>query len=158
MATETHKTQLSIGQLLPNFSLAGANRHGQLGPSDYKQHRNLVLIFFHSAECEKCKHLLRQIAERYEDYKEKEAEVLAVAPDDIDRLRQLARELALPFPVLSDSDARVTNLYMEQTEPAAPAATREAAISKSGLNNLRTPPCGYCHRRLLLRLASCAVQ
>jgi peroxiredoxin len=37
------------------------------------------------------KQLLREISEHYGQYQEKEAEVLAISTDEIDRLRQLAR-------------------------------------------------------------------
>jgi peroxiredoxin len=128
MATETKTATLSTGQLIPNFSLSAANRHGQVGPWDYKQHRNLVLIFFRSAECQKCKQLLREIAEHYGDYKEKEAEVLVISSDEIDCLRQLAQDLALPFPVLSDTDGRVTDLYLKHTTQFVEPAAFEDAI------------------------------
>src|SRR5688572_4165762 len=119
MATETKTATLSTGQLIPNFRLSAANRSGQVNPWDYKQHRNLVLLFFHSAECRKCKQLLREIAEHYGDYKQKEAEVLAISTDEIGRLRQLAQDLSLPFPVLSDSDGKVTDLYLKHPEEIA---------------------------------------
>jgi peroxiredoxin len=89
MATETKTAKLSTGKLLPNFRLSAANRPGQLGPWDYKQHRNLVLIFLRSAECQKCEQLLRQIAEHYGEYKETETEVLAISTDEINRLSHL---------------------------------------------------------------------
>lgn len=108
-----------IGQLIPNFRLPAANRDGQVGPWDYKQHRNLVLIFFRSAECLKCKQLLGEIAEHYGDYEQKEAEVLAISTDELDLLRQLAQDLALPFPVLSDCDGEVTDLYLKHSEQIA---------------------------------------
>jgi hypothetical protein len=54
MATEEQATKLSTGQLVPNFRLLAANRDGQLGPWDYKQHRNLVLIFFRSVQLLPC--------------------------------------------------------------------------------------------------------
>lgn len=114
MATETNRAKLSTGDLIPNFRLSAVNRNGQVGPWDYKQHRNLVLIFFRTVECLNCKQLLREISKHYGQYQEKEAEVLAISTDEIDRLHQVAEDLALPFPLLSDSDRAVTNLYLEQ--------------------------------------------
>ena len=128
MAIETKRAKLSTGDLIPNFRLSAVNRNGQVGPWDYKQHRNLVLIFFRTVECLKCKQLLREISEHYGQYQEKDAEVLAISPDEIDRLRQLAKDLALPFPLLSDSDRRVTNLYLKHTEQGEDRAAFEAAI------------------------------
>lgn len=116
MATENMTAKSDTGQLIPDFHLSAVNRDGRVSSWDYKQHRNLVLIFFRSTECLKCKQLLREIAEHYGDYKEKEAEVLAISADELDRLRQLAQDLALPFPLLSDSDGKVTDLYLKHRE------------------------------------------
>lgn len=122
MTAETQVVKLRTGQLIPNFRLSAANRDGQVGPWDYKQHRNLVLLFFRSAECQKCKQLLREVAEHYGDYKEKEAEVLAVSTEEIGCLRQLTQDLALPFPVLSDSDGKVTDQYLQYPEEVSEKA------------------------------------
>jgi peroxiredoxin len=116
VTTQTEVEELKTGQIIPNFRLSAVNRDGQVGPWDYKQHRNLVLIFFRSSQCRKCQELLRAIAEHYSDYKQKEAEVLAISTDEIACLCQLAQDLALPFPVLSDSDAKVTDLYLKHME------------------------------------------
>jgi peroxiredoxin len=119
VATETMTARLDRRQLIPDFRLSAVNRDGQVSPWDYKQHRNLVVIFFRSAECLKCKQFLREIAEHYGDYKEKEAEVLAISTDELDHLRQLVDDLVLPFPVLADGDGKVTNLYLEPPEQVA---------------------------------------
>lgn len=72
MATETQTAKLSAGQVVPLFRLSAANRHGQFGPSDYKQQRNLALIFFRSVECRKCRQLLRAITAHYGEYQRME--------------------------------------------------------------------------------------
>jgi len=128
VAAETKRAKLSTGDLIPNFRLSAVNRNGTIGPWDYKQHRNLVLIFFRTVDCLKCKQLLREISEHYGQYQEKEAEVLAISTDEIDRLRQLTQDLALPFPLLSDSDRTATNLYLKHMEQGEDRAPFEAAI------------------------------
>jgi peroxiredoxin len=40
----------------------------------------------------------------------------------------LAQDLALPFPLLSDGDRRVTNLYLKQVEQDGDGVAFEAAI------------------------------
>jgi len=40
-----HAEGLKPGSLIPSFTLPAANRQGRLGPWDYKQRRNLVLVF-----------------------------------------------------------------------------------------------------------------
>lgn len=54
--------------------------------------------------------------------------MLAISTDEIDRLRPLAQDLALPFPLLSDSDSRVTNLYLKHMEHGGDWVAFEAAI------------------------------
>jgi len=76
----------------------------------------------------KCKQLLREISQHYGEYQQKEAEVLAISTDEIDRLRQLAQDLPLPFPLLSDSDRRVTNLYLKHMEHGGDRVAFEPAI------------------------------
>ena len=128
MSTEPTTANLNTGQLIPNFRLSAVNRDGQVGPWDYKQHRNLVLVFFRSAECQECKQLFREIAAHYGEYEQKEAEVLAISTDELDRLRQLAQDLALPFPVLSDNDGKVTDLYLKHPEQIAGNAVDVAIV------------------------------
>ena len=57
-----------------------------------------------------------------------EAEVLAISSDEIDCLRQLAQDLVLPFPLLSDREGGVTDLYFKHIEQRGDRAAFEAAI------------------------------
>ena len=45
--------------------------------------------------------------------------MLAISTEEFGRLRQLTEDLALPFPVLSDSDGKVTDLYLKHPEEAS---------------------------------------
>lgn len=127
----TRATKLKPGRLIPAFRLMAANRPEEIGPWNYKQRRNLAIFFFHSAECQRCVDLLREMAANYNEYQRLETEALAIAPDGIDRLRRLAQELALPFPVLADDESKVRDRYMEmtgQSEAAVVVADRWGAI------------------------------
>jgi len=131
MASETGAAKLKPGQIIPAFSLTAANRREQIGPWDYKQRRNLAIFFLHSAECHKCGELLREMAANYCEYQRLETEALAIAPDEIDRLRRLARELDLPFPVLADDEGKVRDRYLKssrQSEAAVVVVDRWGAI------------------------------
>jgi peroxiredoxin len=83
--------KLKPGQIIPAFSLMVANRRERIAPWNYKQRRNLAIFFLHSAERQKCGELLREMAANYGEYQRLETEALAIAPDEIDRLRRLAR-------------------------------------------------------------------
>ncbi|HEY8459480.1 MAG TPA: redoxin domain-containing protein [Blastocatellia bacterium] len=122
MATGTGAAELNPGQIIPAFSLTAANRRERIGPWNYKQRRNLAIFFIHSAECRMCVELLRAVAANYGEYQRLEAEALAIAPDEIDRLRRLAQELNLPFPVLADEEGKIRARYL------TPSGQPEAAV------------------------------
>jgi peroxiredoxin len=113
MATVTGAAKLKPGQIVPAFSLIAANRRERIGPWNYKQRRNLAIFFLHSAEWQKCVELLREMAANYGEYQWLETEALAIAPDEIDRLRRLAREVALPFPLLADDEGKLRDRYLK---------------------------------------------
>jgi peroxiredoxin len=74
---------------------------------DYRQRRNLVLFFHHGAGCLRCRGELSRFGRYYAAYRERDAEILAIGPDEPARAAQLAAALKLPFPLLSDSSGAV---------------------------------------------------
>ncbi len=120
MTVAVRAREITAGDLIPSFSLPGVNVSGNIGPWDYKQHKNLVLIFFHDRECTPCRRLLHELAENSEEYRQLNAEILAVACTDLQELSKLQSELDLPFPLLSDPSAAVFASYEEWTKGSHP--------------------------------------
>lgn len=118
MTDPTQAREVNPGDLMPLFSLPGVNVSGDIGPWDYKQHKNLVLIFLHDRFCAPCLNLLRELAQNYEAQRDLNAEVLTVMSFDLHAVRELQNELHLPFPLLSDPDGAVFDLYQEASEGA----------------------------------------
>jgi peroxiredoxin len=69
---------------------------------DYRQRRNVVLFVHHGSTCPRCRAELTRFARRYQAYRERDAEVLAIGPDGPALSADLAQTLDLPFPLLSD--------------------------------------------------------
>jgi peroxiredoxin len=90
MASNLKSAGIGLSAFVP-VSLMVANRRKRIAPWNYKQRRNLAIFFLHSAERQKCGELLREMAANYGEYQRLETEALAIAPDEIDRLRRLAR-------------------------------------------------------------------
>ena len=92
------------GRLLRAFELVSASgRVIQL--SDYRGRSNLVLVFTdHKAATAQ---LLTEMAQRYEEFKREEAEIVAVAKCSREACGRIKGQLKLPFPVLSDEDGRL---------------------------------------------------
>lgn len=92
------------GYLLRDFTLTsveGKESH----PSDYRGRSALLLLFAGSAHTSS--DLLAQIACRYHQLQEEEAQALAVLLDSREAVLSVAHELAPPFPLLADEDGRV---------------------------------------------------
>ena len=115
-----HAEKIKVGGLIPSFSLPAVNLTGNISPWDYKQLKNLVLILFREPVCQPCLRLLRELAARYEEYRQLNAEILIVISSDLEQLSKLQDELKLPFPLLSDFDAVVLDSYWEQDTGARP--------------------------------------
>jgi peroxiredoxin len=113
MTAAARAREMKAGDMLPSFSLRGVNVPGHVSPWDYKQHKNLVLFFFHDRECAPCLRLLRELAQGYEEYRRLNAEILAIVSSELQDLSRLQHELQLPFPLLSDPGAAVFASYGE---------------------------------------------
>lgn len=117
-------------ELIPDFRLPAAGG-GSLGPWDFKQRRQLVVLFHHGLGCQECRSLLAEVAACHADFQAQEAQVLAVSPDPPE---ELARELAtVPFPLLSDRGARVLGAYVPgdgSRLPVAFVADRYGALTE----------------------------
>lgn len=120
MPIVAHAHEINVDDLIPSFSLPAVNVSGHISPWDYKQHKNLVLIFFRDPGCAPCVRLLRELAASYEEYRQLNAEILAIVSSDLEQLNKLQHELELPFPLLSDPDAGVLNSYEEGSLVARP--------------------------------------
>ena len=106
--------------MIPSFSLPSVNVRGNINPWDYKQHKNLVLILFRNPSCRPCLRLLRELAARYEEYRQLNAEILVIIGSGLEKLGELQNELKLPFPLLSDFNAIVLDSYAEEGTGANP--------------------------------------
>jgi peroxiredoxin len=113
MPDVAHVDETNVGDLIPSFSLPAVNVSGNVSPWDYKQHKNLVLIFFRDPARQPCLRLLRELAASYEDYRQLNAEILAIIGTDLAQLRELQNEQKLPFPLLSDPESAVFDSYEE---------------------------------------------
>ncbi len=72
---------------------------------------SLVLFFYRNGQCKTCRAELADLADKYSLVSGEDAEVIAISTDGIDGVKDLAVDLRLPFPVISDPDARIIRLY-----------------------------------------------
>ncbi|MDO8588335.1 MAG: redoxin domain-containing protein [Armatimonadota bacterium] len=98
--------------LVPQFDLpaTGGRRAMTWG---YKGLRNLVIVFLPDIRNSESRRILQDLAKRYSEYRDHNAEILVVSKDNIETLESLSKELGLPFPLASDVDGSVTESYTE---------------------------------------------
>lgn len=145
-------------EMLPNFTLEAVD--GSLVDStDYKGKTDLVVIFF-DPKCEGCGQFLCEISERYEEYLEANAAVIAIGEGSMSDVKTAVHSMNLPFAVLADHDGRVggrfnaslpsafvTDRYGEVREVQHGAETRrfpnqDSMLTRIELNELECPECG----------------
>ena len=94
------------GQLIRGFTLISAL--GQpISLSDYRGHSNLVLVLAGGDSGNPDLVILTEIAANYAQFREQQAEVLAILQCDRERAVQIAHQTGLPFPILVDEDGRI---------------------------------------------------
>ncbi len=97
------------GEQAPPFDLPGSDgrRHAL---ADYRG-RPLVVFFYPKAMTPGCTRETRAFAERYPEFRALGAEVLGISADPPEVQARFAEKLAVPFPLLSDPEARVIRAW-----------------------------------------------
>lgn len=94
---------LKAGQKLPDVSVK--NEDGKSVPlSTYHQDSPLVIVFYRGSWCPICTRHFQELLQSYPEIKKLGASVIAISPDTVENSAANAKQLDLPFPLLSDSD------------------------------------------------------
>lgn len=147
MAVETHLGGMSetLGFELPNVG-AGPD---PLAVADLDDDFAAVLLQ-RDHYCGFCRRHVRSIADRYPEFAERGATVLAVLPEPPERARSWQERYDLPFPLLADADATVGERYDQPIRfgPVGRAHDLVGRMPAVALLDLRgsAPVLAYAHR------------
>lgn len=108
--TNTNKPTLHSGQIIPAFTLSGADGMPH-SPWDYKQRQHLILLFTHKTSSSETRGLLRAFAKVYSVIREEQCSILAISPDTVLDNLLTQDELHLPYPLLADPKGEVFSQY-----------------------------------------------
>jgi peroxiredoxin Q/BCP len=71
----------------------------------------VVLLFQRDYYCTNCRSQVREVAARYGEFRDRNAEVVSLLPEPVERTREWPPLSDLPYPVLADPDAAVGDQY-----------------------------------------------
>jgi peroxiredoxin Q/BCP len=70
-----------------------------------------VLFFQRDYHCTNCRSQVQTLAERYDAFRDRDAEVVSILPEPRERAADWQDRYDLPYPLLSDADATVGEAY-----------------------------------------------
>lgn len=93
---------------LPNVA-AGDDRFSL---SDLPDHVDFAVLFLQRDHyCTKCRNQVQTLADRIDEFRERDAEVVSVVPEPVDCVESWQSKYEPPFPLLADPDAEVGDAY-----------------------------------------------
>ncbi len=98
---------------VPEFSLPNA----AVGPDPFSlsalsDDTEFVVLFFQRDHyCTNCREQVQKLAERYDAFRTRNAEVVSIVPEPFEKVESWQDSYDLPYPLLADSDASVGDAY-----------------------------------------------
>ncbi len=98
---------------IPDFSLPNAGA----GPDPFslsalsKDVAFVVLFFQRDHYCTNCRSQVQELADRIEEFRDRNAEVASIVPEPLERVAEWQSAYDLPYPLLADPDAAVGEAY-----------------------------------------------
>ena len=108
-------SNLSLGELTPNFELPDITNKRQVKLSDYRGVRPVIVaftrIFTENQYCPLCYPHIKAMRDNYEQFTARGVEVLTIASTDPQQTQKVVEDLDLKMPVLSDPKSLVFRAY-----------------------------------------------
>jgi peroxiredoxin len=109
----------------------------EINSEDLRGRTSQVLFFYRNSQCQTCREEMADLAEKYALISEHDGEVIAVSTDGIDPAKNLAVDLRLPYPVISDPDAGIIKLYGVYDDETATAYPAIFLVDRNGIVRYR---------------------
>lgn len=99
-----------VGKAAPNFTATTADGK-TIKLSNYKGKKNLVLVFYQGSFCSVCGAQLTNLQNHLSNFKEQDAEIIAISADDKAHALQSVGEHGLTFPVVPDEHKKLIGQF-----------------------------------------------
>jgi peroxiredoxin len=71
----------------------------------------VVLFFQCDYHCANCREQAQQLADRIDEFREHDAEVVSIVPESVERVKQWQESYDLPYPLLADPNTEAGDAY-----------------------------------------------
>lgn len=105
-----YQVKLELKKVVPWFELI-STQDKIINVWDYKQKKNLVILFFQNSDCQSSRKYLLELNAYYNDFIDSKTEIIAITSDSLEKIKKLANEIGIVFPILSDKNGEVINKY-----------------------------------------------
>ncbi len=102
--------KLKVGQKAPDFSLP-SSQGGKISLKEYKNKNAVVLFFYPKDNTPGCTKEACGFRDLHGEIKKEKAVVLGISLDPLDSHEKFTQKFQLSFPLLSDTDAKVSKAY-----------------------------------------------
>jgi len=100
---------VDVGEKAPDFTLPSDSRDN-VSLSDFRG-KKVVLYFYPKDGTAGCTREAKEFRDLFEEFKKENAVILGVSKDSVESHRKFKKKHNLPFILLSDTEAKVLNLY-----------------------------------------------
>ena len=121
-----------IGSLAPDFKLLATNGQN-VSLTDFRGKNNVIVFFIRETTCPQCRTHVAQLGRMYEQFKEAGTEVIVILGEGMEKAREYADGVGLPFPILCDPDRAVYSLYELEKYFLLFQRTASLVVDKDGI-------------------------
>lgn len=76
-----------------------------------EQYDFIVLLFQRDFFCTNCRNQVQELEERYEEFRERNAQVISVLPERLSRAEKWDEKYELSYPVIADEDKKISDSF-----------------------------------------------
>lgn len=102
--------EAKIGSIAPDFKLTATNGQ-EVSLSSFRGKQNVIVFFIRETSCPQCRTHVGHLGNLYDQLKEENTEVIVILGEGMEKAREYAESIHLPFPILCDPDREVYHLY-----------------------------------------------
>lgn len=121
-----------IGSLAPDFKLHATNGQ-EIALSDFRGKKNVIVFFIRETTCPQCRTHVTQLGRMYDQFREAGAEIIVILGENVEKAHEYAKGIGLPFPILSDPDRTIYQLYELEKYFLLFQRTASVVVDKDGI-------------------------